>query len=120
MVSRVRQRPPRAGVSMRRDGGATAIEYGLLIALICLVVAAGVSVVSSRLTGTFTAVGEALTGEQAQTAVAAPPAAAQADPEPAGRRGELAAAAAVGAATALIAVTRPRARRRSRADAGWM
>ncbi len=120
MVRDTPPRPPVASGALRRDAGATAIEYGLILALVCLVLVAGVSVLSMRLSGTFAAAGEALTGQDTATeVVAAPPATA----EPAGgqgRGGELAAAAAVGAAAALIVGTRPRARRRSRTGAGWL
>ena len=43
------------------ESGATAIEYGLIAALIAVVIVAAVTTVGTNLTNIFTAVGSALT-----------------------------------------------------------
>ena len=45
---------------MRDDSGATAIEYGLIAALISVVIITAVTLVGTNLTGTFTKVATAL------------------------------------------------------------
>ena len=45
---------------MRDDSGATAIEYGLIAALIAVAIIAAVTTVGTELTNTFTSVGVAL------------------------------------------------------------
>ena len=42
---------------LRNDSGATAIEYGLIAALIAVVIITAVTTVGTRLTATFTTVG---------------------------------------------------------------
>lgn len=46
----------------RDEEGVTAIEYGLIAALIAVVIIAAVTIVGTRLTATFTAVSNSLTG----------------------------------------------------------
>jgi pilus assembly protein Flp/PilA len=45
---------------LRDENGATAIEYGLIAALIAVVIIGAVSVVGTSLNSTFTSVGNAL------------------------------------------------------------
>jgi pilus assembly protein Flp/PilA len=45
---------------LRDESGATAIEYGLIAALIAVVIIGAVSVVGTKLNSTFTSVGNAL------------------------------------------------------------
>jgi pilus assembly protein Flp/PilA len=45
---------------LRREEGATAVEYGLMVALIAAVIIAAVTLIGTRLTTTFTNVGNAL------------------------------------------------------------
>jgi pilus assembly protein Flp/PilA len=45
---------------VRDDSGATAIEYGLIAALIAVVIIGAVTIVGTQLTATFTSVGNAL------------------------------------------------------------
>jgi pilus assembly protein Flp/PilA len=45
---------------LRNDDGATAIEYGLIAALIAVVIIGAVTVVGTQLNSTFTTVGNAL------------------------------------------------------------
>ena len=45
---------------MKNESGATAIEYGLIAALIAVVLVGALTVVGTRLNGTFTAVSNAL------------------------------------------------------------
>ncbi|HEY5072823.1 MAG TPA: Flp family type IVb pilin [Caulobacteraceae bacterium] len=42
---------------MQDDSGATAIEYGLIVALIAVVIITAVTTVGTNLSGTFTTVG---------------------------------------------------------------
>jgi pilus assembly protein Flp/PilA len=44
----------------RREEGATAVEYGLMVALIAAVIIAAVTLIGTRLNTTFTNVGNAL------------------------------------------------------------
>jgi len=46
----------------QEEEGVTAIEYGLIAALIAVVIIASVTLVGDGLTGVFTAVSDALTG----------------------------------------------------------
>lgn len=46
----------------RDEEGVTAIEYGLIAALIAVVIIGAVTIVGTRLTATFTAVSNSLTG----------------------------------------------------------
>ncbi|HEU4842795.1 MAG TPA: Flp family type IVb pilin [Burkholderiaceae bacterium] len=46
---------------LREEDGVTAIEYGLIAALIAVVIIAAVTVVGTQLNKTFTAVGSKLT-----------------------------------------------------------
>jgi pilus assembly protein Flp/PilA len=48
------------GVLNRDDRGATAVEYGLLVALIAVVIIAGVTVLGTHLNTLFTNVGNRL------------------------------------------------------------
>jgi pilus assembly protein Flp/PilA len=48
------------GVLNRDDRGATAVEYGLLVALIAVVIIAGVTVLGTKLNTLFTNVGNNL------------------------------------------------------------
>jgi pilus assembly protein Flp/PilA len=52
-----------------RDRGATAIEYGLLVALIALVMIAAVSLLSSSLTGVFLAAAEPFSAKKSASPV---------------------------------------------------
>ena len=45
---------------LRDDEGVTAIEYGLIAALIAVAIIAAVTLVGTNLTGTFTKVGDAV------------------------------------------------------------
>ena len=45
----------------KKEDGATAIEYGLIAALIAVVIIGAVTVVGSKLNDTFTTVGDKLT-----------------------------------------------------------
>jgi pilus assembly protein Flp/PilA len=45
----------------RRDGGASAVEYGLLVALIAVVIAGAVALLGSALNDKLTNVGECVT-----------------------------------------------------------
>ena len=47
---------------LRDEGGATAIEYGLIAALISVVIIGAITAVGTQLTTTFTAVSTALSG----------------------------------------------------------
>jgi pilus assembly protein Flp/PilA len=47
---------------LREEDGVTAIEYGLIAALIAVVIIAAVTAVGEGLTGVFNGVAEALTG----------------------------------------------------------
>jgi len=49
-----------AGKLLRDDNGATAIEYGLIAALISVVIITAVTLVGSNLSGVFNAVATAL------------------------------------------------------------
>ncbi len=48
------------GNLLRDEGGATAIEYGLIAALISVVIIGAVTLVGSTLSGTFSSVASAL------------------------------------------------------------
>jgi len=50
---------------LRDESGTTAIEYGLIAALISVVCIAGMTVVGTQLTGIYTAVSAAITPAQA-------------------------------------------------------
>jgi len=45
---------------LSNDGGATAIEYGLIAALIAVVIIGAITTVGTNLTGTFTSVANSL------------------------------------------------------------
>jgi pilus assembly protein Flp/PilA len=45
---------------MREEEGATAVEYGIMVALIAVVIIAAVTVVGTKLRGTFTTVGNTM------------------------------------------------------------
>jgi pilus assembly protein Flp/PilA len=47
---------------LKNESGATAIEYGLIAALISVTIIGAVTIVGTQLNATFTAVGTALTG----------------------------------------------------------
>lgn len=47
---------------IRNEDGVTAIEYGLIAALIAVVIIAAVTIVGTQLNTTFTTVGNTLTG----------------------------------------------------------
>ncbi len=46
---------------LKDDSGATAIEYGLIAALIAVVIITGVTAVGSKLSSTFTGLSDSLT-----------------------------------------------------------
>ena len=46
----------------REEKGATAVEYGLMVGLIAVVIIAAVVILGNRLNGLFTAIGNALPG----------------------------------------------------------
>lgn len=50
------------GRSLRREEGASAVEYGLLVALIAIVIIGAVAVVGTQLNDTFDEVGASLGG----------------------------------------------------------
>jgi pilus assembly protein Flp/PilA len=50
------------GKFLRDDSGATAIEYGLIAALIAVVIIGAVTAVGTNLSSTFTGVSNGLTG----------------------------------------------------------
>jgi pilus assembly protein Flp/PilA len=45
---------------MREEEGATAVEYGIMVALIAVVIIAAVTVVGTKLRSTFTTVGNTM------------------------------------------------------------
>lgn len=47
-------------VAGRKDKGATAVEYGLMVALIAVVIIAAVTVLGTRISGMFQSVNNAL------------------------------------------------------------
>ena len=47
---------------LRDDGGATAIEYGLIAALIAVAIIAALTALQGNITATFTSVGNAMAG----------------------------------------------------------
>lgn len=51
-----------AGERLRREDGATAVEYGLMVALIAIVIIAAVTLVGTNLEGVFNDIAGALTG----------------------------------------------------------
>lgn len=48
------------GLLNREDRGATAVEYGLLVGLIAVVIIAAVVIVGTKLNGLFTSIGNSL------------------------------------------------------------
>ena len=50
---------------LKNESGATAIEYGLIVALIAVVIATIVSLLGTHLTAAFTAADNAITGTTA-------------------------------------------------------
>lgn len=64
--------------SREGEGGATMVEYGLIVALIALVVASGASVLGQRLAADFDGAADAISGVVAEEAPA--PAAAEVPP----------------------------------------
>lgn len=52
---------------IKNEEGATAIEYGLIAALIAVAAIAAMSNIGTQLNGTFTTVGDCLTSAQAGT-----------------------------------------------------
>ena len=46
--------------ALRSEKGATAVEYGLMVALIAIVIIAAVAIVGDNLNGVFTEVGDSL------------------------------------------------------------
>ena len=46
------------------DSGATAIEYGLIAALVAVVIIAGLSLIGPQLEATFCTIGESLTEQE--------------------------------------------------------
>lgn len=49
---------------LRDESGATAIEYGLIAALIAVVIIAGLRTIGSNLSSTFTSIGTSLTASR--------------------------------------------------------
>ena len=49
---------------LKDESGATAIEYGLIAALIAVVLVTTLGIVGTNLNGTFTTIGDALTNAQ--------------------------------------------------------
>lgn len=47
---------------MREEDGATAVEYGLMVALIAVVIIGAVTILGTNLRGTFTTVGNSVAG----------------------------------------------------------